>query len=78
MAHYTLIARINAGNGRFPFVNVQFTKTHRPIPRRSRCNVTLGRKPEKRKCPEGLHRVNTAFTNAVLPLATSPNEGQQD
>jgi len=32
MAHYTLIARINAGNGRFPFVNVQFTKTHRPIP----------------------------------------------
>jgi len=32
MAHYTLIARINAGNGRFPFVNVQFSKTHRPIP----------------------------------------------
>jgi len=32
MAHYTLIARINAGNGRLPFVNVQFTKTHRPIP----------------------------------------------
>src|ERR1700751_2804766 len=32
MAHYTLIARINAGNGRFPFVNVQFTKTHRPVP----------------------------------------------
>jgi len=32
MAHFTLIARINAGNGRFPFVNVQFTKTHRPIP----------------------------------------------
>jgi hypothetical protein len=32
MAHYTLIARINAGNGRFLFVNVQFTKTHRPIP----------------------------------------------
>jgi hypothetical protein len=32
MAHYALIARINAGNGRFPFVNVQFTKTHRPIP----------------------------------------------
>jgi len=32
MAHYTLIARINAGNGKFPFVNVQFTKTHRPIP----------------------------------------------
>lgn len=24
MAHYTLIARINAGDGRFPFVNVQF------------------------------------------------------
>ena len=34
MAHYTLIG-INAGNGRFPFVNVQFTKTHRPIPLRS-------------------------------------------
>jgi hypothetical protein len=32
MAHYTLIARINAGNGRFPFVNVQFRKAHRPIP----------------------------------------------
>jgi len=32
MAHFTLIARINAGDGRFPFVNVQFTKTHRPIP----------------------------------------------
>jgi hypothetical protein len=26
MAHYTLIARINAGGGKFPFVNVQFTK----------------------------------------------------
>ncbi len=32
MAHYTLIARINAGNGKFPFVNVQFSKNHRPIP----------------------------------------------
>jgi integrase/recombinase XerD len=32
MAHYTLIARVNAGNGKFPFVNVQFTKNHRPIP----------------------------------------------
>ena len=33
MAHDKLIARINAGNGRFPFVNVQFSKKkHRPIP----------------------------------------------
>ena len=32
MAHYTLIARINAGDGKFPFVNVQFSKTDRPIP----------------------------------------------
>jgi integrase len=32
MAHYTLIARINAGDGRFPFVNVQFSRNHRPIP----------------------------------------------
>jgi integrase len=32
MAHYTLIARINAGNGKFPFVNVKFSKNHRPIP----------------------------------------------
>ena len=32
MANYTLIARINAGNGKFPFVTVQFTKNHRPIP----------------------------------------------
>lgn len=32
MAHYTLIARINAGNGRFPFVNVQFSRNHRPVP----------------------------------------------
>jgi hypothetical protein len=32
MGHYTLIARINAGGGKFPFVNVQFTKNHRPIP----------------------------------------------
>lgn len=31
MAHYTLMARINAGNGTFPFVNVQFSKNHRPI-----------------------------------------------
>ncbi|MGC2531235.1 MAG: hypothetical protein WA639_26110, partial [Candidatus Acidiferrum sp.] len=30
MAHYTLIARINTGDGRFPFVNVQFSKNHRP------------------------------------------------
>jgi integrase len=32
MAHYTLIARINPGNGKFPFVSVQFSKNHRPIP----------------------------------------------
>ena len=32
MAHYTLIARINAGDGKFPFVNVQFSKNRRPIP----------------------------------------------
>lgn len=32
MAHYTLIARINAGDRKFPFVNVQFSKNHRPIP----------------------------------------------
>jgi hypothetical protein len=32
MAQYTLIARINAGDGEFPFVNVQFSKNHRPIP----------------------------------------------
>jgi hypothetical protein len=32
MAHYTLIARMNAGDGNFPFVNVQFSKNHRPIP----------------------------------------------
>jgi hypothetical protein len=32
MAHYTLIASINAGDGKFPFVNVQFSKNHPPIP----------------------------------------------
>src|SRR5882762_5012388 len=32
MVHYTLIARINAGDGKFPFVNVQFSKNHRPVP----------------------------------------------
>jgi integrase len=32
MAHYTLIARINAGDGKFPYVNVQFSRNHRPIP----------------------------------------------
>src|SRR5207245_10432014 len=32
MGHYTLIARINAGDGKFPFVNLQFSKKHRPIP----------------------------------------------
>jgi hypothetical protein len=31
MAHYTLIARINTGDGKFPFVNVQFSKNHRLI-----------------------------------------------
>ena len=31
MANYTLIARINAGNGKFPFVTVQYSKNHRPI-----------------------------------------------
>src|SRR5215469_1328768 len=31
MASYTLIARVNAGNGRFPFLNVPFSKNHRPI-----------------------------------------------
>src|SRR6266481_8723753 len=32
MANYTLIARINAGNGKFPFVSVRYSKNHRPIP----------------------------------------------
>ncbi len=32
MAHYTLIARVNAGDGKFPFVNVKFSKNYRPIP----------------------------------------------
>src|SRR6267154_5470887 len=32
MAHYTLIARINAGDGKFPFISVQFSKNHRPLP----------------------------------------------
>jgi len=32
MAHSAFIARINAGDGKFPFVNVQFSKNHRPIP----------------------------------------------
>src|SRR6266481_4316478 len=32
MAHYTLIARINRDDGKFPFVSVQFSKNHRPIP----------------------------------------------
>ena len=32
MAHYTLIARINAGDGKFPFVNVQFSRNHPPLP----------------------------------------------
>jgi hypothetical protein len=32
MANYTLIARTNAGDGKFPFVSVQFSKNHRPIP----------------------------------------------
>jgi hypothetical protein len=31
VAHYTLIARINAGDGKFPFGNVQFSRNHRPI-----------------------------------------------
>jgi hypothetical protein len=30
MAHYTLIARINASTGKVPFVNTQFSKNHRP------------------------------------------------
>jgi integrase len=32
MVHYTLIARIKTADGKFPFVNVQFSKNHRPIP----------------------------------------------
>lgn len=32
MGHFTLIGRINAGDGKFPFVTVQFSKNHRPIP----------------------------------------------
>jgi hypothetical protein len=28
MAHYTLIARINAGHWKFPFANVQFSRNH--------------------------------------------------
>jgi hypothetical protein len=32
MAHFTLMARINAGNGKFPLVKVEFSKNHLPIP----------------------------------------------
>ena len=32
MAHYSLIARIKSSDGKFPFINVQFSKNHRPIP----------------------------------------------
>ncbi len=32
MAHYTLIARIKSSDGKFPFINVQFSKNHRRIP----------------------------------------------
>src|SRR5260370_3686663 len=32
MSHYTVVARINAGDGKFPFVKVQFSKNHRPVP----------------------------------------------
>ena len=32
MAHHTPIARINTGDGRFPFGNLQFSKNHGPIP----------------------------------------------
>jgi hypothetical protein len=31
VAHITLIARINDGSGKFPFVKVEFSKNHRPI-----------------------------------------------
>ncbi len=31
MAHYTLIARINTGDGKFPFVNVQFMPVRNPV-----------------------------------------------
>jgi hypothetical protein len=31
MAHITLIARINDGSGKLPFVKVEFSKNHRPI-----------------------------------------------
>ena len=32
MANHALIARFNAGDGKFPFVSGQFSKNHRPIP----------------------------------------------
>ena len=32
MTHYTFIERINTSDGRFPLVNVQFSKNHRPTP----------------------------------------------
>jgi len=31
MTHVTLLARINAGSGKFPFVTVKFSKNHRPV-----------------------------------------------
>jgi hypothetical protein len=30
MAHYALIARIKSGDGKFPFIDVQFSKNHQP------------------------------------------------
>ena len=38
----------------------------------------IGSKTAETEMSRGIHRFNTAFTHAVLQLATSPNEGQQD
>ena len=70
MAHYTLIARMNTGDGRFPFVNVQFSKNHRPTAIEGAtydsslirgCSLLLRRRPKK---PPTLSRANLRVWNA--------------
>jgi len=62
MAHYTLIARINTGDGRFPFVNVQFSKNHRPIP------IEGGPTTSVRAAAASAHQSRSAKMSLLLTL----------
>ena len=71
MAHFTLIARINAGDGKFPYANVQFSKNHRPIPIEGarRLGAALG---GRKKAAVALFAFTVCFAHGIPGARDNP------